>query len=73
MFLLGVLVGGLFVGAVASFIFIRLRLGVLQVDHSDLSEPPMLLLLLSKKDAFKVETRKYVILKVKHEDLISQK
>lgn len=73
MFWLGVIVGGSLVGAVAAFIFIKLRLGTLQVDHSDPSDPPMLLLLLSKKDSYKVETKKYVLLKVKHEDLISQK
>ena len=73
MFVVGLLVGGFIGGLFVRFVYDRLRIGTLQVDRSDPSEPPMLLLLLSKKDAYKVETKKYVLLKVKHEDLISQK
>lgn len=73
MFLVGLLVGGFVGGLFVRFMYDRLRIGTLQIDHSDPSEPPMLLLLLSKKDAHKVQTMKYVVLEIKNEDLISQK
>ena len=53
---------------------LRLKVGVLQIDSSDPSEPPYPFLRISRASSIEeISSRKYVLLEVKNENFVSQK
>ena len=52
---------------------LRLKVGILQIDRSDPSEPPYPFLRITKDNSIEaLSKRKYVLLEVKNENFISQ-
>ena len=53
---------------------LSLKVGVLQIDRSDPTEPPYAFLRIAKTNSIEaISQRKYVLLEVKNENFISQK
>lgn len=65
---------GFAVGFIAACIgVLNLKVGTLQIDRSDPSEPPYPFLRISKSSSIEeLSNRKYVLLEVKNENFISQ-
>jgi hypothetical protein len=75
--LIGVVIGvviGFAIGfVVACMSVLSLKVGVLQIDRSDPSEPPYPFLRISRDNSIEqLSQRKYVLLEVKNENFISQ-
>ena len=63
---------GFAIGFISACIgMLRLKIGVLQIDRSDPSEPPYAFLR-AHKPIEEISRRKYVLLEVKNENFISQ-
>ena len=65
---------GFAVGFVSACIgVLRLKVGVLQIDRSDPSEPPYPFLRIERRSSIdELSRRKYVLLEVRNENFISQ-
>lgn len=66
---------GFAIGYISACIAVlRLKVGVLQIDRSDPSEPPYPFLRISRANSIEeISRQKYVLLKVKNENFVSQK
>lgn len=71
--LIGVVIGFAIGFVVACIGVLSLKVGILQIDRSDPSEPPYPFLRITKDNSVEaLSQRKYVLLEVKNENFISQ-